>query len=217
MKLFVWDFHGVLEAGNEHAVLKLSNMALEEFGHKHRFTPQQIHDYYGLKWFEYFNKLLPELDIEECVQLQQCCIQIQEKNPHIVAQCIYPTEHAVSVLESIINAGHAHLLISNTKPGALEMFIKTVGYTRYFTEQNTIAADGHHADLKTTKRQLFNAYIQDKDYDSYISVGDSPDDLYAIADVSGKTYLYSHPGREYKAASADYKIRDLREVLKEIK
>jgi len=32
----------------------------------------------------------------------------------------------------------------------------------------------------------------------------------------GKTYLYVHSGREFTTINADYKIRDLREVLEEI-
>jgi hypothetical protein len=33
MKLFVWDFHGVLEMGTELSALEVSNNILERFGY----------------------------------------------------------------------------------------------------------------------------------------------------------------------------------------
>ncbi len=54
MKLFVWDFHGTLEKGNEYAVLEMSNIILEKHGHKERFTELQCRELYGKKWYEFF-------------------------------------------------------------------------------------------------------------------------------------------------------------------
>lgn len=54
MKLFVWDFHGVLEQGNEDAVLVISNQILHNFGYTEQFTPAQNRQLYGRKWYEYY-------------------------------------------------------------------------------------------------------------------------------------------------------------------
>ena len=59
MKLFVWDFHGTLEKGNELAVLEISNLILKKHDYKERFLESQCRELYGEKWFEYFEYLLP--------------------------------------------------------------------------------------------------------------------------------------------------------------
>jgi hypothetical protein len=41
MKLFVWDFHGVLEKGNDGAVVEITNIALQRFGYSRRMTIQE--------------------------------------------------------------------------------------------------------------------------------------------------------------------------------
>ena len=38
MKLFVWDLHGVLEKGNEIALLEISNIILKKFGYLEKFS-----------------------------------------------------------------------------------------------------------------------------------------------------------------------------------
>ena len=38
MKLFVWDFHGVLEKGNDLAVLDITNKVLEQAGYSERLN-----------------------------------------------------------------------------------------------------------------------------------------------------------------------------------
>jgi len=46
--LFVWDFHGVLERGNEYAVQDVCNRVLKEFGinrHATIRTPRHISQY----------------------------------------------------------------------------------------------------------------------------------------------------------------------------
>lgn len=48
MKLFVWDFHGVLEKDNDLAVLDISNKVLEQSGYAERFSEEKIVSTTGL-------------------------------------------------------------------------------------------------------------------------------------------------------------------------
>lgn len=38
MKLFIWDFHGVLEKGNDDAVVEITNLALRRHGYSRELT-----------------------------------------------------------------------------------------------------------------------------------------------------------------------------------
>jgi len=51
MKLFVWDFHGVLEKDNEKAVVKITNIVLSQSGYSERLNIDDCHRFYGLRWF----------------------------------------------------------------------------------------------------------------------------------------------------------------------
>ena len=51
MKLFVWDFHGVLEKDTEYGVVSVSNKVLEINGYSERFTFDEVKSLYG-KWTE---------------------------------------------------------------------------------------------------------------------------------------------------------------------
>src|SRR5579872_5108678 len=126
MKLFVWDFHGVLEKGNELAVIEISNKVLEDSGYKERFSQKDIFKLYGMKWYEYFEYLLPKLSHNDHLKLQQDCFTFAEKNIQIIADIIKPNNHSHEVIKKIKNAGHEQMIISNTRANDLSWFIKSV-------------------------------------------------------------------------------------------
>lgn len=114
MKLFVWDFHGVLEKGNEGAVLEISNKILGDFRYKERFR------------------------------------------------------------------------------------------------------DTHKVKVIRTKGDVLRGFLDGKSFDDIVVIGDRPEDV-AMENISGGvSYLYAHPGRDFHQAEADFWIRDLREVLREV-
>lgn len=84
MKLFIWDFHGVLEKDNEKAVIVISNKILEKNGFTERFSDCDINKLYGLKWYQYFKYLLPNLSTDECLKLQSDCLENQKDNQLII-------------------------------------------------------------------------------------------------------------------------------------
>ncbi len=123
MKLFVWDFHGVLEKGNDEVVLEITNLALYRHGFSRRMTKIESEFLCGRRWHEYFAFLIPELKEEECLALQSTCFEISQNLPEITFKHIRLNDHADFVLNSIHNSPHCQILISNTLPESLEMFV----------------------------------------------------------------------------------------------
>ncbi len=219
MKLFVWDFHGVLEKGNDDAIVEITNLALESHGYFRRMTQHEAEILAGMCWHEYFSFLLPELSNEKCKELQSTCFKISQKHPEIVEKYIQLNEHADFVLSSIQNSKHQQILISNTAPKSLDFFIETVGIEKYFLQSHRFGIDSH-TQKTITKKNCLAEFLKNKNhFESIISIGDSPSDM-ALTDLNiplqGIGYLYSHPDRQHRTAKCHYKINDLRYVLQEI-
>ncbi len=216
MKLFVWDFHGVLEKGNEYAVLEISNKAPEELGFHQRLSIDDCHKLYGLRWYEFFEYLLPNEPHETHIHLQSTSLSISKRMPEIVTKHIRLNDFAGEVLDRIHQV-HSQILISNTQPTHLEFFMNTVGISRYF-KQKAFAADNHRKDLIKTKIDILKEYLNkcDEPYDSVIIIGDSPNDMEMGKISKTKTYLYSRPDRAFRLCESNYRINDLRDILREI-
>lgn len=214
MKLFVWDFHGVLEKGNEGAVLEISNEVLKRFGYSRRFTKEDIAKLYGLRWYEYFEYLFPQESRERHLALQECCFKISNANPEIIAKHIQPNHHVHDVLGRI-GQKHYQILISHTQPRSLIMFLDSVQISPYFPDKNVFAVNTRQQRTRTKKAAL-GEFLKDKKFDSIIVIGDSSNDKDLISVAGGTFYLYSHPGKPFKECNACYKINDLRELLREV-
>ena len=216
-KLFVWDFHGVLEKGNDEAVLTISNHILEKYGFSERFSKKDGERLTGQKWYQYFVDLLPH-ECDEChKQLQQACFTYSNENIELVASFVSLNDFAHEVLEDIHKSRHEQILISNTQMWALKKYLQIVGIEQYFSEGSYHGIDAHNNLLITKDQTLEMILLKKKHKGKVISIGDSPHDV-ALAKIgkSGTSFLYSHPGRPFRECEADYKIHDLREVLKEL-
>lgn len=215
MKLFVWDFHGVLEKDNDLAVLDISNSILRENGYKERFSPEDNKAYYGLKWYEYFERLLPNLSNEEHMALQAACFKFAEDNLDILSKHIKTNDYAQEVLKSISEAKHDQILLSNTRPHDLLWFVETVGLTKYLPKSKIFGVNAHQK--HGNKREALSDYLKDKEYEGIIIIGDSEKDMELKAVAGGTTYFYSHPHIQLeKIVKANYIITDLRKVLQEL-
>lgn len=214
MKLFVWDFHGVLEKDNDLAVLDISNRVLEEAGYSERFTPKDNQKYYGLKWHQYFERLLPNLTNAEHVALQAACFKFAEENLDILAKHIKPADHALEVLAAIKKAGHDQIILSNTRPSDLIWFVNAVHMSKYFPENKLFGVNAH--EKHGIKKDALKHYLEGKKFDDLIIVGDSASDMDLAEVAGGTTYFYNHPHLTHKEAPADHKIKDLRQILKEL-
>lgn len=220
MKLFVWDFHGVLERGNEKAVIHISNRVLREFGYPERFNKKDSHKLYGLKWYEYFEHLLPHLGHADHVKLQKKCFQISNDEPEIVTNHIKVNNHVHYVLNKI-SKNHKQILISNTKPKSLKMYLKVTNTTKFFPKNMSIAVDAHKKKLNKSKADILVGILNtlNDDFNKVIVIGDSPGDIELskyLTKYTVVTYLYTHPNNKHRKCSADYYINDLRQVLNEI-
>jgi phosphoglycolate phosphatase-like HAD superfamily hydrolase len=215
MKLFVWDFHGVLEKGTEDAVLEISNVILAQSGYSQRFTEENSRPLYGKKWFEYFSALLPDEPLDRHMALQQSCIDYERSYPEIVQRFIQPNDHSHSILERI-SREHDQIVISNTQPASLSFFLETVQMTAYFPDGKAIGINSPHPEKVRSKQGTLQQYLRGKRFDRIITIGDSPDDVRLVSVAGGVSYLYAHPGQSFRDCSADYKINDLRTILQEI-
>lgn len=215
MKLFVWDFHGVLEKDNELAVLDISNQVLQIAGYAERFSDDNNREFYGLKWFQYFERLLPNVTHEQHMALQAACFDFAENNPHVLAEHIKPSDHSLAVLRSIHDAGHDQIILSNTRPRDLMWFVSAVGITGYFPSKKVIGVNAHQK--HGVKKDALTHYLSGKRFVDIIIIGDSASDMELQQVAGGTTYFYSHPHVPRAGmVKADHSISDLREVLKEL-
>ncbi len=215
MKLFVWVFHGVIEKDNEKAVIDISNRVLAEAGYDERFTEDDNKKFYGLKWYEYFERLLPGAPHKEHLDLQAACFQFAEENLDILAKHIKPNDHAVEVLSEISKTDNQQIVISNTRQLDLIWFLESVGLKQFFVDQTIIGVNAHQT--HASKSDALRAYLEDAYFDKIVVIGDSEGDLQLGRDVNATTYFYKHPNREHENTNnADHIINDLRTVLNEL-
>nr|NQU93379.1 HAD hydrolase-like protein [Bacteroidota bacterium] len=216
-KLFIWDFHGTLEKGNEYDAVELSNMALEEFGYKERINIKQANGLYGLSWYKYFEHVLPNESNERHLDIVQKALEIENRDFSIARKHTKPNDHAHEVLKIIERAGHDQILISSTYPSSLTNFVAWVKMEKYFPKEKLFYA-GRHKDIPLfTKQERAMEYMKDKKFDHIIIIGDSPKDISVVGGPNVTSYLYTHPEKQFRDGSnPTYRIRDLREVLKEL-
>jgi phosphoglycolate phosphatase-like HAD superfamily hydrolase len=213
--LYVFDFHGVLEKGTEKAVTIVSNLALERLGYDFKISHEEIVKNYGQKWHDIFLKTVPKLSYNNAYSLYEECLKIDELFPNIIFENTKQNDNAKEILEKIINNEDDIILISNTNPVALKMFIKATKLENFFKENNSFAVNQHDKKVIITKEKVLRKYLIDKNYEKIIIIGDSPGDirLKKISPVNSTTFLYTHPGLNFRECEADYKINDLRDIF----
>ena len=167
----------------------------------------------GLKWFEYFKYLLPEESHESHLKLQERCFYISETKSDIILDYIKPNDYAHQVLSKIMKQ-HKQILISNTASSHLKIFLNSVEMEKYFPKGFSFGI-GAHTNNKTKIRCL-EKFLENKEFENIIIIGDSKSDMNLKYVAGGISYLYAHPEKPFRACDADYKINDLREILKEI-
>ena len=218
VKLFIWDFHGTLEKGNERAVLAISNEILKQQNYSQRFKQSDCNRLYGKKWYEFFEELLPDKPHEEHLRLQAESVTYGLAHPEIIAKYIQPNDHSHEVLEAIA-VHNDQILISNCNSDSLDLFINTIDIQKFFTQGvNAFAANNHSRKKGSSKKDILLGFVLKRGYRyrDIISVGDSPDDVELAHLLGGTSYLYTHPGTNHRKGHADHYITDLREVLQKL-
>lgn len=212
-KLFVWDFHGVLEKGNENAVVEVTNKVLEEYGEKTRLDLKLCLELYGQPWSLFFKRLCPEADEERIQSMVYKGVEISHETD-VIERNNKPTDFSHKVLKTILESGNENLVISNTQQGALKKYLNAVKITPYIN--HIIGADKHRKMIEgNIKIPLLKEFLKTRKYNKIISIGDIEQDVELGKSVGATTYLFSRRGF-LKKTNADHKISDLREVLKEV-
>ncbi|MBI5880655.1 HAD family hydrolase [archaeon] len=214
MKLFIWDFHGVLEEGNEDAVIEISNIVLEAFGYQQRLDADICRQLNGRHWYEYFTYILPNEPHERHLELQAAGAAYSQEHHEVIAKHIRPNRYARQVLSTIRAAGHGQAVISNTQ--SIDMFLRLTGLQDIFSEGRAMQARPDTPGCYASKQEALRLFLAGKMFDRIIGIGDSPTDVKLVEAYGGTTYLYAHPGIPFRDCKADYKINDLRDVLREI-
>lgn len=163
-----------------------------------------------------FRVLLPDETPERHSELQAACFTLSNspEGIQVIAKHMQPSANAFAVLEAIQGA-HQQVVISNTAPASLPIFIEALGMGRYFGPANALAVNQHIKETKRTKQDVLNDYLQGKKYDELIVIGDSESDMQLARAVGAKAYLYAHAGVPFRAVH-ERKINDLQELLKEL-
>jgi phosphoglycolate phosphatase-like HAD superfamily hydrolase len=192
-------------------------MALAALGYSQQFNDQHVTQLYGLKWYQYFEFLLPDESHDQHIELQATAFAISN-NPEgvaIITKHTSPSLNAMKTLQAIAGS-HQQVLISNTTPASLPIYINALGMQDYFGDNNAIAVNQHNREIKHSKFDALSAFMQGRNYDEIIVIGDSEIDMMLAKQAGATGYLYTHAGLPFRSELGDYKINDLIEVLREI-
>ena len=217
-KLFVWDFHGTLEKGNENASLEITNNVLAKHGYRQRLTKQDSINQYGKKWYQYYEYLLPDEPHETHLTLQAESFDWPEAKA-IVAKHMSANDYAELVVSTINDKGHDQILLSNTAEYALPIFVRLAGLSKYFDARNAFAIAAHSRDAVRSKAGVLEEYIESKGLErNIIVIGDSMSDMKLAEREHAKGYYYRHPGLAMDVVLPRNvtPINDLRDILTEL-
>jgi phosphoglycolate phosphatase-like HAD superfamily hydrolase len=76
----------------------------------------------------------------------------------------------------LISVSHDQILISNTRPPNLWVFMAKLGLDQYFAPSECSAVDGH-TDPKATKLDKLLSYLNGKNFEEVVVIGDSRGDM----------------------------------------
>jgi phosphoglycolate phosphatase-like HAD superfamily hydrolase len=217
MKLFIWDLHGTLEQGNEIAVVELSNKIARDFGYSQQFTMKEGRELYGLRWYEYFEHLLPDESHERHLELQVACFDYSnsKEGAKLISKYIKPSKNAHEILE-LISSKHKQIVLSNTVPESLPIFLDALDMSKFFDNDSAFAVNQHFKEAKRTKTDVMEEYLVNNTFDELIVIGDSHKDMQLARDIDAKAVLYAHEGVDFRSEEYDIKLNDLIKLTREL-
>lgn len=218
MKLFAWDFHGTLEQGTEIGFAHLLSDLAKSINYPIKVELEEVRKLYGISILDYLKHYFPKLSNEELVKLREKIRTIQ--NIKHIARFIKPAPYAELVLGKIKKAGHKNIIVSTSSQKHIGRFLKVVKLHKYIDE--VFGIDRHSLDgefnIAEEKSKAIIAYAEKFNIDKprITVIGDREGDVNAGLMIGAKTYQYINPDFPKIKTNADYKIRDLRKILKEI-
>ncbi|OGD94006.1 hypothetical protein A3A48_04215 [Candidatus Curtissbacteria bacterium RIFCSPLOWO2_01_FULL_37_9] len=217
-KIFAWDFHGTLEQGTEVGFAQILRNIARKINYKRRISLEEVRKYFGISVLDYLKQFFPTLSNEEVYQLREYVKDIQ--NQKHIQKYIKPAPYAHEVLAKIKTAGHKNIIISTSSYAHINRFLEVIGVIGYFDE--IFGIDRHvlegDFDIAREKTQAIEGFAQKHKIKSknIVVIGDRSDDINAGINIGAKTYQYITPDFPHIATNADFKIYDLREILREL-
>ena len=217
-KLFAWDFHGTLEQGTEVGFTEILRKMARKINYKRRISLSEVRKHYGISVLDYLRKFFPKLSNEEIYKLREYVRDIQNRK-HI-EKYIKPAPYAHEVLAKIKAAGHKNIVVSTSSQSHILRFLEVVGVARYFDE--ILGIDRHalerEFDIASEKARAIGRFARKFKIatKSIVVIGDREGDIDAGIIIGAKTYQYIAADLPHVATGADFKIYDLREILREL-
>jgi len=213
---FVWDFHGTLGINNEKAVVEITNIILSQNSYKERLGLEKCIELYGCKWIDLIKAVIPNEPYNIHANIAKKCIKYSLLNPDITRKYIEQSPMARHVLEVISYQKYDQILISNTQPQAMPMFLEATGLKGIFHEKMILTVDSLEYDPASTKKSVLSEFFRHKHYERLVVIGDTQEDIDLGNEFHGVTYLFRHPDLPKIKTDADYHIDNLVMVLREV-
>lgn len=206
--LFAWDFHGVLEKGNDIAFSKLFLKCYESLNLSKDISEEDILQHYGLKFSDIIQKVIPDADYNI---INHFFNYFNKDNFAHVRKYMREREEASYVLGRIKDAGHDNVVISSASQESIDRFVDVIDLRNYFEK---IIGIGNYYSEKATKSYFLRLLGSLSRYSKLIMIGDHCNDMFEGKKLDAKTYLFSENGKS--CPDADNVINRLYDVLKEI-
>ena len=206
MKLFVWDFHGTLEQDNEFAVKEICEAITGK-----KISVKKVRELYGKAWGEYFKEMDPTMDE---ARLHECVEETRKIGRQYYKKHTRAADNAISVLSEVKKRGDVNVVLSNTRHDIIPQFLNQVKIAHLVDKTIGIPERrevmGH--DTAAYKAEQISMLAKENDYDKIIVVGDAETDIAAGKRNNAVTFMIDRWDR-HPNTMADYRIKDLREVL----
>ena len=179
---------------------------------------EEVRRLFGISVLDYLKHFFPELSEKEILALRKK-IRTKQNREHI-KKYIKAAPYAHDVLSKIKKTDHRNIVVSTSSKPHIRRFLRVVDLEKYF--DRIFGIDRHsfdgEFDIASEKAKAIESYakkcrITKKDI---VVIGDRPGDVNAGILLGAKTYQYINPDYPDIKTDADFKISDLREVLREI-
>ncbi|HLA04158.1 MAG TPA: HAD hydrolase-like protein [Patescibacteria group bacterium] len=217
-KLFAWDFHGTLETGTEVGFAEILRKLARENNYKTTIGLAEVRKLFGISILDYLRHFFPKLTHDELYEYRN---QIRDRqNRKHIEEYVKPAPYAHEVLRKIKAAGHKNIVVSTSSRPHIIRFLEIVDLVEYFDE---IFGTDRHAldkefDIVSEKTKVIKSFAKKNKVatKNIIVIGDREGEIEAGISLGAKTYQYIQLEIPHIVTRADFKIYDLREVLREI-
>ena len=217
-KLFAWDFHGTLEQGTEVGFAEILRKLARENNYKTTIKLTEVRKLFGISILDYLRHFFPKLSHDELYEYRT---QIRDRqNRKHIEKYIKPAPFAHDVLENIKAVGHKNIVVSTSSRPHIIRFLEVIDVLKYF--DGIFGTDRHaldkHFDIVKEKSRVIRNFAKKHRIPAknIIVIGDRGGEIDAGILLGAKTYQYIQPEITHIVTRAQFKIYDLREVLREI-